>query len=263
MPNGPVINSSILGTEKHDVRSKQRRPETRSRTRATEGQRSSYRSRPTGQTAQDVCPGLRATYEDEIDAILVAYPKTRVWRQKEGLWLLTPSGLLPGLRQNATFLTGVPFIQSIPVRGWGFWPCSVWIGPRHTNFPDGSICAYEPSDGTWSVGGSIVELLDLYSVWALRHLYLKRFGRWPGYQAVIHPFERILELGKDEYCGCENRDSLYGDCCRDRDLARNRAADAVNFMLWTGGGRREPPLAIMRFLLEQKQAPQILDLLRH
>jgi hypothetical protein len=178
--------------------------------------------------------------------------------------LLNQSALLSGLRQNAIFLTGACFARGM-VRSWGFWgdplAAPVWIGPRHTNFPDGSICAFEPRDGTWIFGDSLVLLLDLYTVWTLRQLHLQVLGRWPGYQAVAHPYERILELREDEYCGCGRTDRLYGECCRDKDLGRNRIADAVSFFFFSGGRLREPPEAIVQFAREARHPPKISDLL--
>ena len=138
---------------------------------------------------------------------------------------------------------------------------STWIGPRHTNFPDGSVCAFEPADKTWVIGDPLVTLLDLYTLWALRHLHLQVFGRWPGHQAVRHPYERILELREDEHCGCDMSDKLYGKCCRDRDLRRDRIADAVNFIILASGGLRKPPNSVVKFVREHIEPPRFGDLL--
>lgn len=179
------------------------------------------------------------------------------------MWLLVPSRLLPDLRQHALFLVGVSYAGAA-VRSWAFWADPLarpaWIGPRHTNFPDGSVCAYEPSDGTWSFGEPLVDLLDLYSVWALRHLHLLTFGRWPGPQAVHRPYERLLEINPEEHCGC-GQDRRYVDCCRDRDLARDRIADAIDFLLWSGGTLRTPPQAVVDFVVSQSEIERLDDLL--
>lgn len=216
------------------------------------------------QTAPVIGASLQARYEDELDAVHRAYPGTKVWRQDDGLWLLTESALLTGLREAAIFLTGISYSRAI-VRGWGFWRGALgnltWIGPRHTNFPDGSVCAYQPSDGTWAPGDHIVALLDLYTVWALRHLHLEVFNRWPGPQAVFHPYERILESREEEHCGCGQFHKRYGECCQAKDLARNRIADAINFFVLTGGGIREPPSVIVRSVRDQSEPPQISNLL--
>ena len=136
-----------------------------------------------------------------------------------------------------------------------------WIGPRHTNYPDGSICAYEPSDGTWSFGNPLVELFDLYSVWALRHLHLRTFGRWPGPQAVHRPYERLLELNPEEHCGCGSQARTYAECCRPEDFDGDRIRDAVDFMFWSGGTLRAPPLAVVDFAAGQGGLERLNELL--
>lgn len=260
---------STLGAEKYHASRQQRRPEGRPWEGKGGGQWPVRRSWPSRrpwsarQTTPLVSRSLQARYEDQLDAIRGAYPDAQVWQKEDGLWLLTESRLLPGLRQTAIFLTGLSYTAAI-VHGWGFWsgPLSgpTWIGPRHTNFPIGSICAFHPSDGTWIVGDPIVELLDLYTLWALRHLHLEVFGRWPGPQAVLHPYERLIELKEDECCGCGEGSKVYRDCCRDRDMARNRVADAVDFVIRFAGGLREPPHSIRTCIRERSTPPPFADL---
>ena len=130
-----------------------------------------------------------------MSSIEVAYPGTQFWTSNEALWLLVESGVLPGVFPKANFVVGINFAEK-SVKGWGFRGCYLvgyeWIGPRHTNFPDGSICAYDIRDATWAFGDSLVELLDLYTLWALRHLHLSTLGRWPGAQSIPHAYERIM-----------------------------------------------------------------------
>lgn len=262
MPSKLVAPSTIVGVEKNDEKSRQRRSQTRSRQRPSGWQGAPDRSWTPYQPAPNVCTDIQATYESELTALSDAYPKTLVWHQKEGLWLLTESNLLTGAWQRATFITAIPFAQTLSARSWGFWTDSMrWIGPRHTNFPDGSICAFEPADKTWSIGDPIVGLLDLYTLWALRHLYLQVFGRWPGYQVVHHPYERFLELRKDEFCGCDKSDRLYGNCCLNTDMDRNHMADAVHFYMHTSGGLRQPPDTVVRFMRNRDEPPDINKLL--
>lgn len=264
--NGGIVTPSelavpsTLGEEKYDAKSRKRRSATGPRQRAAGGEGSAGRSWTPGQTSPVVRASLQPHYEDELDAIRQAYPGAEVWRRQEEVWLLTESSLLNGFQRRALFLTGI-FFDKVIVRSWGFWHSvagSTWIGPRHTNFPDGSICAFDPTDGTWRVGDPIVELLDLYTLWAVRHLHLQVFGRWPGPQAAPHPYERISELRADEYCGCGASDKLYGECCRDADLRRDRVADAVSFLLYSGGVRN-PPNAVVRFVRERVNPPRFND----
>jgi hypothetical protein len=218
---------------------------------------------PPRETASFVGQQPSSAHEAELESLCRAYPNTTVWRQDGGLWLLTESGLLQGLQRAASFLIGVSTTHRA-VRAWGFWTSTIahpmWIGPRHTNFPDGSVCAFEPADGTWVFGDPLVDLLDLYSVWALRHLYLEQFGRWPGAQSVAHPYERIMELHQDELCGCGNVGIAYRNCCMVGDHARDKVADAVNFLLRYWGGRRCPPEAVVRSMRGEAIPPLVDEL---
>ena len=263
-PSEPAGSSLTLGAEKPDGKRAERRPETGSGPRAAGGHGQAGGSRPAGAAAPVFGAEPQAHYEEELGALAEAYPGTQLWRQEQGLWVMTRSSLLPGLRRHAMFVTCVSFARKV-ARSWAFWgdPLAApgWIGPRHTNFPDGSICAFEPTDGTWSFGDSLVVLLDLYTVWALRHLHLELLGRWPGYQAVAQPYERLLELRPDEYCGCGKSNKLYGDCCREKDLAGDRIGAAVRFFFFSGGRLREPPEPIVRFAREANNPPAISELL--
>ena len=189
---------------------------------------------------------------EELDAVHHSYPDTRVWLQDEGVWLLTKSRLLQGLWKQATFLTAIPFNKESRASSWAFWTSLIsiqWIGPRHTNYyPNGSICAFELKDGTWVIGDNILKLLDLYSLWALRHLHLEMLGRWPGQQFVHHPYERLTELHDDELCGCENPQGLYEDCCKPVDLSCDFIKQAFDYWKTTREVKREPPQAIRQFV---------------
>jgi hypothetical protein len=248
--DGGIVTPSELTVPLSPSGVEQRHDEFRRQTRSTPGAwrgtpawQGSFRGlRATGEAAPIIDPGLQAGYQAQLDAVSTAYPGARIWHRGNGFWIVTHSALLPALHQGVSLLTAVPFFHTTP-RSWGFWrgiPRDFgWVGSRHTNFPDGSICAFEPADGTWVTGDSLVALLDLYTVWALRHLHLAHFGRWPGHQAVRDPYERLMEIHEDEHCGCDADEARYGQCCRPRDLSRNRIADAVSFFLRFG--ERKPP----------------------
>lgn len=251
---GDVDGSDFFrGKENNHERQGTRRPETRPWAGPTGRQRQASGSWSPCPAPPSVCPDLRTLYQNELTEVLRAYPKTRVWEREDGLWLRTESLLLPNMNQKAVFLTGIPFSRDRLARGWGFRmgiPMShpQWIGPRHTNMPDGSICAFDPNDGTWAIGRSIVSLLDLYTLWALRHLHLQVFGYWPGRQVANFVTERLLELKPFEHCGCGGG-KPYEDCCQAADLKADRLSEAMRFCD-LGGFRRCPPPAIMDFLRE-------------
>jgi hypothetical protein len=271
--NGGIVVSgasavfpSNSGKEFNDGIRKERCTGTQHASRGTPRQRSSAETWPSGgpwplgETASLLISSFRAQYEAELSSVEVAYPGTQFWTSDDGLWLLVESGLLPGLFPKTFFVVGINFANR-NVQGWGFQGSSAigyeWIGPRHTNFPDGSICAFDQQDGTWSFGDTLVELLDLYTLWVLRHLHLKMFDRWPGMQSIPYVYERILELRDDEYCGCANSQTLYKDCCKDSDRRRSVIKEALHFMRATMGGLRKPPQKIIEFLLKRGEPPPI------
>lgn len=140
---------------------------------------------------------------------------------EDAVWLRVPALLLPHLGHSAVFVVVlIPALQL--ARGWAFWDYGCMglqpIGPRHTNYGDASICAFDERDGTWSYGDSLVSLLDLYSVWAVRQLFVREFGKWPGPQGSFSPFERLREYGDNERCGCDTPAGAYVDCCKSSDL---------------------------------------------
>lgn len=271
VPREPIVSAQILGQESKHVRPGKEGAKAGPRAPESERQGTSFAGAswsPSGpgtprSAASLVVAELRKKFANELAAVEEAYPGTRHWLDDEGMWLVVESSLLPGFSQKAIFVIAIQFTSGL-VRGWGFWATEAvgyeWIGPRHTNFPDGSICAFEPTDGTWTVWSPLVCLLDLYTVWAVRQLHLRTFGRWPGYQSVRHPYERILELREDEHCGCERYTKLYGKCCWDADRALSQIREAVLFTLRMHGGLRRPPSAILNFLRNCSCLPDHRDI---
>ena len=209
----------------------------------------------------------REAYERQLTAVCAEYPGSQVWPQDRGLWLLAPSAVLEGLDRRALFLLAIPYeFEGRTASAWGFWdwndPSSAkWIGPRHTNYPLGSICAYHLGDKvSWRDGGSLVTLLDFYSEWALRQLHLEYFGRWPGSQIASSTYERMVETHCDELCGCGSVDKTYAECHQAADLARDRVGLALSFMQRTNGGRRDPPVEVLEFLRGRRGPPEVMQL---
>ena len=219
-------------------------------------------ARTPSETSSIECTGVPQHYKSELGEVHAAYPGTCVWSSEEGIWLLSESSVVSGLKQAAVFLTAVSWSFKA-ARSWGFWRESSinvrWIGPRHTNFPDGSVCAFDRDDQTWVYGEPLVNLLDLYSVWALRHLHLNLFRRWPGPQSVPHPYERRSELKADELCGCESG-KQYGACCLPHDVKRTVVPDAVSFTLRYLGGVRQPPACLAQVALCVAEPPPLSTL---
>lgn len=207
----------------------------------------------------------REAYERQLTSVCDTYPGSQFWLQDRGLWLLAPSAVLEGLDRRALFLVAVPYeFDGRTVSAWGFWDSGdldapQWIGPRHTNYPMGSICAYHLDDeSSWRNGGSLVTLLDFYSEWALRQLHLEYVGRWPGSQVASCTYERMVETLADELCGCGSVDKTYSECHQPADRARDRVAIALNFMQKNNGGRRDPPVELLKFLRERGEPPPVM-----
>lgn len=260
-----IATTTWAQAKENDHAKRPRRPETGSRAGAARRERAPCGNGSPDQAPHIVSSVLREQYLAEFDKIEAAYPGLIVWQQADGIWLRTESSLMSGLGKKAVFLTGIPFTTKYIARSWGFWDgmlfsSPVWIGPKHTNYPDGSICAFEPTDGTWVLGDCILELLDMYTLWALRHNHFEVFQRWPGRQRMHFPYERMTELDVDELCGC-GANKRYRDCCLKGDLSRNFEVEKMNFLSQRAGGVRMPPPEIVKFVKEKKVPVKISEYL--
>lgn len=258
-PKHSAVGDETLGAENCNEQSRTDRSSTRSWKRPTRWQGPARRSWSPGEAESSGCGQLRENYLGQLGAVLAAYPQTAIWTCKEGMWLAVESAVLAGLDRCATFLIAIPFRNLNPVRSWAFWTTAVshsWIGPRHTNAIDGSICAYNPADGTWKNGGNLVELIDQYTKWAFCHLHLELLRWWPGEQTAQYVLERLLELNDNEWCGCGPNAKRYAECCKQSDLAVDKVQAATDFV----GGflkfkPRQPPARMLRFLWQQVDPP--------
>jgi hypothetical protein len=242
------------GTEKARGSATGSRPGTAGRQRASGG------SRPPGAAASVVGADPRTQVEEQLGGLQEQYPGTQHWRQDDGIWLLIPTRLIPGLDHYAILVLAIQYETGL-VRSWAFWVIHMsppsWIGPRHTN-ADGSICAFDVADGTWTWVKPLVTLIDLYTIWVVRQLHVKAYGRWPGKQAVHVAGEMMLEFDPQEYCGCLDGTKRYADCCMDKHLAGNRIRDSLNYY-WLFG-LRSPPAEVVAFARKQHTPPSIKSL---
>lgn len=241
-----------------------RRPPAGSRKGTARRERATRRSRASSANARLSFGGLRKAYQSHLADLRLAYPATRTWADANGMWLAVESSLLDRLDLAATFLVGLPFIPGVGPRAWGFWKHRGemrWIGPRHTNFPDGSVCAFAEEDSAWREGYSLAGLVDLYSVWAIRHLFLQEFYRWPGRQYAPGPFYRLIEFKPGELCSCQSGQP-YFECCRRKDQALDLLSIKRDFNRWSGGRElpdRSPPAAVSEFVANERAQPPSLE----
>lgn len=271
MPSASEVASSALGEETDDEQQRPRGPAAGSRKGTARRKGTPRRSRQAGASTRISGGLLRIAYEAEVASLAKAYPASRVFPDDDGMWLQTQSSVLSGLNYGATFLVALPFARGAGPRAWGFWNSPdgpLWIGPRHTNFFDGSICAFSPGDNVWTEGGNLTSLIDLYTVWAFRHLHLEVMGRWPGRQyslpppnEVLNPYYRLAQCKDDELCGCGSLKAPYAECCKPRDLRSDLGRLSQEFVRRMGArlGDRKPPLAIADFATGQGAAPSIRD----
>jgi hypothetical protein len=156
-----------------------------------------------------------------LEGVTQAYPQMKVRVAPSGFWLTGIVNPIRGLSTSATLCVFIPSCRHLTIAAWAWWDTGVLIGPRHTNFGCASICAFEPTDGTWTPEHGLVRLLDLYVTWIVRHLHLRRLGRWPGDQVLHTTYERIHEIQNGELCGCSSGErNRYEDCCRAADHSR-------------------------------------------
>jgi hypothetical protein len=187
-----------------------------------------------------------------------AYPQVE-FRSTRGLvWLLNYVQPIRGLEEAALIVTAYPLDSQHAVASWAWWgPGLIWIGPRHTNYyPSGSICSYEPRDGTWYEGESLTTLFDLNVVWIVRHLFLRRFGRWPGPQIFHTEWERLNEHLPSELCGGCKSNRKYEDCCQSADQTVQPIERLLKFMRWSRGNfERRPPRALSEYIYGDRKKP--------
>lgn len=260
-PAGTVIGVQLAGAENNHESGSTCRSATRTRQRAAGWQRQTGKPRSPSPSASSGCERLQTHYLEQLDEIFAAYPQTTFLLQNNGLWLWVEGAVLPGLTRRATFLIAVPFSRGCKVQAWAFWSTVLgyqWIGPRHTNAIDGSICAFNPIDGTWKEGGTLTHLIDLYTLWAFRQLHVEVVGWWPGRQTAQFAYERLTECNDNEWCGCKPDAPRYGDCCKQADLEADRFTIAMEFV----GGflkfrPRTPPLGIVSVLAANAAPPEI------
>jgi hypothetical protein len=111
----------------------------------------------------------RAEYRFQVSNLREHYPGTRAWDgDTNGLWLAVPTLPLGEGGPRANLHITIPRDRDVPIVSWGFWELrdeTCWVGHRHTNYPDGSICAFPPDGDFWVDGQRLVDYADLLSEW--------------------------------------------------------------------------------------------------
>ena len=203
-----------------------------------------------------------------VEGVARAYPQVIVRATPDLLWLFNVVTPVVGLEDSAVLVSAMPRNLANNLFTWAWWwPLLLWIGPRHTNYTmPGSVCAYEPDDGTWQSGDPLVALLDLQIVWVVRHIFLKYFGRWPGAQSLHTEWERIAEHRPGELCGGCQSGNRYETCCSATDHQMQPVDRLLGFLQRPGIRSmslekrlalmdRNPPPAVVNFVHGKRQEP--------
>jgi hypothetical protein len=179
-----------------------------------------------------------------------------------GLWVVAPSCPLGADGPQFHLAVAFPFSIGLQPKGWAFSKLGQFpkaVGPRHTNFPDHSICAQGADDGAWYPSDGVRPLLNLYSTWLFRQIYLAEFRRWPGRQWGPSALYRRSEFHQDEWCGCGKK-ARYGKCCQQADLEISDDEARQEHIRISGGEyrQRRVPKEIMNFARSDwKKVPRI------
>jgi hypothetical protein len=199
----------------------------------------------------------------DLASALAAYPQFKVRLAPPGVWLSGRIQPIPSLPDGASIVMVYPFEPSYTIRGWAWWDCGIWVGPRHTNYGDGSICAFEPTDrtGVWRAGDPLLQLLDYWASWLGRHIYLTRMGRWPGPQSLHTAFERLNEHRPGEMCGCGSS-VRYEQCCRIKDTALSATVRKEEFRKVFPWPFRHPPITYQDCMRLAMQPPVSAEQIR-
>lgn len=196
----------------------------------------------------------------DLDGVAGAYPQVQFRSAPDVVWLLNWINPIRGLDERTLLVTAYPFDRTRNIVSWSWSSLAlIWIGPRHTNYPDGSICSFEPTDRSWQQGQSLTTLLDLHVVWVARHIFMRRFGHWPGQQIFHTAWERLNEHLPGELCGGCDSGRRYEDCCRPFDQAIDPMDRWISFMKWTKGKcDRRVPTAVRKFVYGIRKTPPSL-----
>lgn len=200
--------------------------------------------------------------QQQLRFLSEAYPSAKTRSDSHGTWLVVRVFPLGPRGPQVLLLIMVPLIDR--VEAWGYW-CTrggpVWIGPRHTNFPNGSICAFPLEANHLDCEWPLARYLDLLSEWCARHLYYALHNRWPGPQEGRWTWYRLRETRPGECCPRCGSLEPYEDCCKSRDeeemAQRLDVLDALQF-----SARVPPPSVDQCAKRAGRNPPRILTILR-
>jgi len=258
---GPAPPSAKTGTRKdYDERTRTGRPAARPGEGTSGGAWTAGGAATTWQAsaAASVFSGTEVESVQVVPSVEDAYPQVRC-SSALGMDVLTVwVEPIAGLPLSALLVTLVPHDPGLWPAAWAWWDTGIWIGHRHTNYPDGSICSFERRDGTWRKTDPVALLLDLHVLWVARHMHLTYLGRWPGRQVMHTAHERLTEHRPGELCGCDSG-SLYDVCHKNEDLRIPPHRRLEEFRKRFGHGHRVPPPEMVEWLCGRRDSPPDIE----
>jgi hypothetical protein len=196
----------------------------------------------------------RTRYQAEVKELRGQYPDIYFRIDDSGLWIVVPAFPLGTSGPQLTMIIAVPDDPNIRILTWAFWTSDTlnsWVGHRHTNYPDGSVCAFSPEGGAWKDGDPLVSYLDRICEWSFRHVFCWLEGYWPGPQDAMCRYYRISEGRIQESCFCHSG-KTYFECCRPLDLLGSCVSDREEFMANCNGldiGEQRPAKQLYNFVI--------------
>lgn len=227
------------------------------RASATEPRQRQGRTQAAAYSAGSFCGNRREYYQAQVGATRKQYPGTICRAEASGLWLVVPAYPLGRPGPQVIFICAIPDEKRARIVSWAFWrnfKFCAWIGPRHTNYPDGSVCAFPPNQGFWGEGDRFVHYLDRSCEWCLRHIHLWSEKYWPGPQSGMGPHYQLAEGLPQELCFCRSGKEYYA-CCRNEDAVNACDRSRDNFLTLTGGievGGQQPHRQIVEYVLGRR-----------
>lgn len=163
--------------------------------------------------------------------VLAQHYEALAFEENDGLWVVVKSEPLGCRGPQIHFLIAFPLRHESKPKGWAFDRIGAQVSPmslKHTNFPDASICAFLHDEYEWSQAGGMIELVDHYTIWAVKKLHRDYMGHWPGMQVGACAFYRRLEFTPNEQCGCLSG-KKYKICHQGADMLVSEQAGREEF----------------------------------
>lgn len=209
---------------------------------------------------------LEASHGTELRALAQAY-SGKIFESGNGFWVAIRIKPLGSDGSQCHAVLAVSGDRTVWPRAWAFETIGTQARPfalKHTNFPDASICAFDPKSGVWNPDDGLLALVDHYAIWMIKSWHRAVFGWWPGPQVGTEPYYRAKEFDAREFCGCGSG-LLYGMCHRAEDLGLPEEWSRRKFKAAFGGHeyaeRRVPEVMIEAARSSWRKLPPVANAL--